>query len=444
MRRLALFVTAFLIAFIVAAPAAMAWSNGGDDGDGFGTHDWVLQEAIRLAGPDGAWVDAETALLATDDPDKTGNPAAHSFRARGLFALGCAPQEISDLYAQAAAIYAAGDRAEASRILGLLSHDYSDILQPFHSSYAALSHTAYHLPYELAVYPLTRRPGQNRGWVTATSRKPMLDVRAKTVAAARFSRARFPALIAGLKATPDADVSQHDVQAVTQEMLSRGANDLADIIAGIAHGDGVSAPPKRIALTVTRRYDAPGSRIGVYAVCTDAAGKPIEGVTVTFRWPTAAGATVDTIAFTGSSGMAYSWKTVDRLRPGSKAWVQVVTTSSGSTTTASSWFVPSIALASGTAGLRASMSNTAPRHETITARAVARDRAGRPVSGLPVTFSWRFRSLTYTQTVRSGTDGVARLSRYIGVCSPGYRVRVTVRARSQYSMRTAVTSFVPR
>jgi len=66
-------VTTILIACILSLllpAAALAWSNGPSGAHGFGTHDWVLKEANRLAAKKGAdWVRLGVALPHTDDPD---------------------------------------------------------------------------------------------------------------------------------------------------------------------------------------------------------------------------------------------------------------------------------------------------------------------------------------------------------------------------------------
>jgi hypothetical protein len=40
-----------------------------DGYNSFGTHDWILREAIRVLGDDANWVCVGRALRATDDPD---------------------------------------------------------------------------------------------------------------------------------------------------------------------------------------------------------------------------------------------------------------------------------------------------------------------------------------------------------------------------------------
>lgn len=55
---------------LLALPAAHAWANGPDGNNSFGTHDWILQEANRLAASRGAgWLILKVALPHTDDPD---------------------------------------------------------------------------------------------------------------------------------------------------------------------------------------------------------------------------------------------------------------------------------------------------------------------------------------------------------------------------------------
>jgi hypothetical protein len=49
-----------------------AWFNGSSDSNSYGTHDWVLDQAIRTLKRRGNrtnWVKLQAALWATDDPD---------------------------------------------------------------------------------------------------------------------------------------------------------------------------------------------------------------------------------------------------------------------------------------------------------------------------------------------------------------------------------------
>ena len=441
-RRAWVFVLALLLALGVAVPSAFAWCNGPDDGDGFGTHDWVLDQAIRLAGSDASWVDAPTALTATDDPDEEVVHFDHIFLNRPRY--GGAPQRVTDLYYESVMAYRAGDTVRASLCLGLLSHYYSDVLNPFHTSYAAIARSANHLPYERALIPYTRAPGQNQQWIVAAARKPMVDVRLKTVLAARFSRARFARLFAGLATTATIDLAQPDVSAVTTQVLSRAANDLADIIGGIRRGEGLSPAPATMRVTISDRRPSRSSRVYVYAKCADATGRPVEGARVTFLWPLPSGQVATATAITGSSGVAYGSRVVGTLRLWAKAPVRLEVRSSGTVKRGSTWFVPSVALHSGSAGFRTGVSVVRPaRESTVTAWTIARDRSGRRVPGLRVSFSWQFRTRTVTRTAVTDAAGVARCPLDIGPASRGYRVQVAARAIAT-TTRRARASFVPR
>jgi hypothetical protein len=443
-RRLVLLAIAAVLAFGLAVPSAFAWGNGGDaaDGDRYGTHDWLLDEAIRVAGVDGSWVDVRTALLATDDPDNETDRAAHSFRENGLY--GGAPQKVADLYYQAVTAYAAGDIEGASRSLGLMSHYYTDILNPFHSTDASRPWSAVHGPYEHAVSIENNRPGKNRAWIAPAARVALADVRARTVAAAHFSRAKFPALIGALKSMHEIDLGQPIVSAITRQVMSRAVNDLADIVSGVPSARGLAKAPATVKLTVSRRYVTPGLMICAFAECKDAAGKPIEGASVAFTWPGPAGSVITTLAYTGPSGVAHNWQRLIGTPYHVRSIVQAVASSSGSAVTKSTWFVKSVTLKAGSAGLRAKVSDTTPaRESTVTARAIVRDRSGHAVVSLPVTFVWKFKTSTVTRTVMTDSSGVARVSLNIGACARGYRAWVTVKTTSAGHPRSAKTSFAP-
>ena len=441
-RRVCLFSVLLVLALGAIVPSAFAWCNGPDSGEGFGTHDWILDQAIRLAGPDASWVDAPTALTATDDPDDEVVRFDHIFLNKPRY--GGAPQRVADLYYEAVTAYAAGDTVGSSRCLGLLSHYYSDALNPFHTSYAAIARSALHIPYELALIPYTRTSGQNGQWIVAAARRPIVDVRLKSVLAARYSRARFTRLFMGLTATATIDIAQPDVSAVTTQVLSRAANDLADVIAGIRRGEGLALAPATVRVTISNRRPTRGTRVYVYARCSDAAGKPIEGARVAFAWPLASGGVTTATAITGASGVAYTSSVIGALPRWVKAPVRVEAASSGAVRRGSTWFVPSVALHSGETGFHVGMSAAKPsRESTVTAWAIARDRSGHRVAGLRVSFSWRFHTVTITRTAVTDAAGVARCRLDIGQATRGYRVRVTAQAIAT-ATRRAAASFIPR
>jgi hypothetical protein len=102
-------------------------------------------------------------------------------------------------------------------------------------------------------------------------------------------------------------------------------------------------------------------------------------------------------------------------------------------------------LAYSTLGMKSGVSNTSPkRYATVKSWTRVRDTAGNPVVGLPVTFSWHFKSTTYRVTSLTNASGYAYASKYIGNSATGYRVYVRTRAYSGRQTRNSSTSFAPR
>ncbi|MDP2401752.1 MAG: zinc dependent phospholipase C family protein, partial [Actinomycetota bacterium] len=270
-------VTLLLVALLVPA-SAFAWSNGpeknGQAGDGFGTHDWILVEAMHLAGSSADWVDEDAALLASDDPDTVfGDTVNHLFRPTGPFSRGAA-QKVADHYHEMYVAHAAGNFELASQHLGWLSHYYSDILVPFHTSvYMEGSDDAEHLSYELKVDEYHRAAGDNRNWITPRSYQAVTDIRAKTVDAAYFSRSKYDSLMANYTAGAD-PMANSTVRTITKDVLSRAVNDLADIIRTAPTGAGRSVPGNLTAF-MSKTYPAQNSLVSANAMCLDAQGRPI-------------------------------------------------------------------------------------------------------------------------------------------------------------------------
>ena len=178
-----------------AAPAA-GWANGG--GDGYGTHDWIIDQAMRvLDGRVDGWFDAQTARIHSDDPDTieraAGDQDDHVYHEKGK--RGGAIDRIATEFDKAQASYAAGDYEDASYHIGLLSHIYGDILQPYHTAYAAMNRDTEHHNYEQVVAPLTRKASDMPAW--QSSRRTVStfgNIRTKAVASAKYSRSLYPAL----------------------------------------------------------------------------------------------------------------------------------------------------------------------------------------------------------------------------------------------------------
>jgi hypothetical protein len=230
------------------ATQAQAWTNGPGSGNGFGTHDWVLTEAQRLAVARGAdWLDLEHALPYTDDPDSVLKDFRyHAVAPAGPY-LGSAPGRITYLYQSALADRAAGDDRAASVAVALLSHYYADICDPLHTDRSA-AESSIHSRYEAAVGRHTDTVGENRSWASSDGYTRVKNVRALSLGAATRARRSYSTLVSsyrsgGFNAT---------VRKITRLSLRRAANDLADIITTLhaarlkgvrvygAKGDGVA------------------------------------------------------------------------------------------------------------------------------------------------------------------------------------------------------------
>lgn len=272
-----------LVLAVACVPApAWGWSNGWG-GDGYGTHDWVLDEALRLAGDDGAWVDRDTALLATDDPDYVFRDFENHVYRPSTMGKGAA-WAVQENHLALVAAYRAGDLREASYRLGLLSHYVSDVAQPYHTSDkvygdGADAETARHLAYESDVDGLTGYPGENREWVSPRVRRDVTSTVRLTADVAAASRRRYLTLDAAYSAGGWGPTAE----AITRECLSSAANALADVIRSVAAG----VPPEplgTLSVVAPRPTARPAATVFFEGHYRDGQGRPQEGVPVTLNW----------------------------------------------------------------------------------------------------------------------------------------------------------------
>ena len=435
--RLAFVLAVLLLALAVSPAVALAWSNGPDGADGFGTHDWVMYQALVLAQP--SWVVTEAALFATDDPDSKYGEADkpnHLFLPGGSYRGG--PDTVTSLYRQAISAYQSNDTTAASTYLGLLSHYYADMCVPFHTM-TGYSDSALHLQYELQVNRITNTPDARPDWVIAWGRAGINDVRAKTVDAAMASRATYPTLATQYMLGGFNETSEM----VTRVMLSRAVNDLADIIANIPEGSGIPTP-MTLTTTISHHYPSIDSRIAVTAKCVDADDLPVEGARVRFAWSYPASSyTVD--AFTGPDGIVRSYADPARLTMGRRVNVQaslpVSQATVASTAAKTSWFMPTEPIGY----LRTTVSTGYPApDQAVTASTLVLNAAGRPIVGAPVTYTWKYKTAAFTRTVSTGADGIARYARNVGRATRGYRVKVGASVPGGGLTRTSSATFVPQ
>jgi len=100
-RRLVVMFALAVFALLLLPAAALGWANGTGGAGGFGTHDWILQEADRLAAQnDAGWVDLDVALPHTDDPDTVFHDFYyHVYDTTGGDVYGGAPKKVALYYA---------------------------------------------------------------------------------------------------------------------------------------------------------------------------------------------------------------------------------------------------------------------------------------------------------------------------------------------------------
>ena len=216
-----------LVALLALPSAALAWSNGDDGGNGFGTHDWILREAARLAAErDAGWVILKVAEPKTDDPDTVFHDTwYHVYDVWGPTHYGDAPTKVMKYYAKALAARKAGNWTAASKYAGLMAHYYGDICNPLHTDQIA-AEDRMHSSYETAAQQYTDEKGEHSAWVTFDGYKARTDVVAFTKATATTGHKSYTALVkgynrGGMNAT---------VLAITRKAMNRAANGLADLL----------------------------------------------------------------------------------------------------------------------------------------------------------------------------------------------------------------------
>jgi hypothetical protein len=217
------------LAALLLPAAAAAWSNGGDYGNGFGTHDWVLQEAQRLAARQGAgWVNLKVALPHTDDPDTVFHDFYyHVYDVWGSH-YGDAPSKVMEYYGKALAARRAGNGRLASRFAGIMAHYYADICNPIHTDQCD-AEDRMHSEYEDAAQTLTDSVGENRSWISYDGYRATTNVVGFTKSTAAASHQYYAALVKGY----NSGGMTATVRQITRKRLDRCVNGLADLLMSI-------------------------------------------------------------------------------------------------------------------------------------------------------------------------------------------------------------------
>jgi hypothetical protein len=371
-----------------AVTPALGWANGGNLGNAYGTHDWLVSQAVKVFGDaPPAWLDLNAALLATDDPDKLfWATNEHVFNEKG-YGRG-AVDRIAEFYHEAMAAHQAGDDLTASITFGWMAHYYGDILQPYHTNYAAIDLDDSHRRYEMLVQAVTRSPDASPEWSTA-NRTPeaVADVRTTAIAAAAYSRKFFPELYRLFKV--DETVLAPRVAQITGFLLKRASSDLADLLYSIDQGVGDAAPAASVKATVKYRYAAKNTTQIVYVTVKGTAGQPLEGVRVDVAFPKASGGTTLLRRYTTRAGTVAVYGSIGASPYGVRRDVVVTVKTGDAVTTSTTWFMTSRSLASRSAGFKSWVNDTTVYPgQIVRVGSIARDRLGRPVPNLKITWTW--------------------------------------------------------
>ena len=81
---------------------------------------------------------------------------------------------------------------------------------------------------------------------------------------------------------------------------------------------------------------------------------------------------------------------------------------------------------------------------SVSAYAKCKDSSGKAIPGVSVTFSWHYKTTTPSETLTTGSSGVATCTRSIGRATSGYLVSITISASYKGVTRTTSTGFTPR
>jgi hypothetical protein len=446
-----------MLAGLVSVPApAAAWSNG--KGDGYGTHDWIIDEGLRvLSDVDVSWFHRTTALIVSDDPDNVEVVAdprrkiEHLYRIGGV--RGGAVQRITEHHARAIQLHRegvaaleAGDTATAdakfdaaSREVGLLAHFLGDILMPYHTNPAAAPLGDEHHAYELLVQALTRQPDAAPEW-RSPSRTPVLltNVRRMALSAASFSYDWFDAIHASMRVSPGA-LTQVGRDA-TKAVLQRAAQDMANVIWSVTNHTGVAPALGSLDATLTWRgvkaYES-GQRLSVRAL--DVMGNPMEGLGIRVAWTKDDGSVATKTLWTDAYGTARWSGPVGKSPFMRQRTVKVAATANLITTRVSRWFYVTRRLEARSAGFRTRVSDdtvVAGQAANVVTRAT--DTRGRPVSRLLVSWTWTAGGRTIGRTsAYTDAEGRARSTLPITDDTPYGTITVTARTSAASIYRSA-------
>ena len=226
MRRFKLLPIVVIAAFLTGSTPALAWSNGEDGCNSFGTHDVILTAALAFS--DETWVMRRVAMRATDDPDcKDGIDHAsgtwwHAYDRWGD-EWGGADEAARVWFHRMRNRLEAGNERGASRALGILAHIVGDVAQPMHTD-SRPREDSIHSSYEDAVDRRVMDYAFQSKEIEGAKPGPRVRRLARNAHESYFELIR----------AYDAHGYNDVVDRITDRQLNRAANALADLIAQVA------------------------------------------------------------------------------------------------------------------------------------------------------------------------------------------------------------------
>jgi len=240
-RRIGFMISAILgvaLLFALAAPAlgvpdvyTPEWSTGGYSG---GTHQWATSRAVSMAAARGAnWVDVGVAAGRSIYPDTVfrdnidhnanwwGTYNSYYNSSWGHY-FGNPQGKVQSYYNLTVAALRRGDRIEASKNLGYLSHYFIDINGPMHTQESATENDSFHGSLEDAAgsYDFS-------SYISDDGYQYRGDPGAFTVDCANHSHAYYSDLISAYGSGHSFNSTVKNIEGTN---LNRGVNGLADII----------------------------------------------------------------------------------------------------------------------------------------------------------------------------------------------------------------------
>ena len=274
---------------LASASPAPAWIGAET---GYETHDWFIDQAVALVGSDASWFDIDVAREATDDlttpsiTDRTMSIGTRAFAAARSSAS-------STTTTPPPMPTRPGRYDDASREIGLLSHYYTDILQPYHAHYSGMGQdrTSTASTSSWSCRRHQRRERRVRtGRAEADTRPPAVSsIRAEAIAAAAYSRATLSQHSIRRSSPPRARRSPSAIERDNREPPRCGVGVQRP---GRHHpldqARCRSRPARRPSSTATVKWRYPAQNEDwqhIYTMAYDASGRPIEGLEVRVTLP---------------------------------------------------------------------------------------------------------------------------------------------------------------